>query len=230
MTDRAIPKAGQAVLVRSRPAAVRDIIEFNAPDGVFHLVEVEYLDGWDHPADDRVIWERERRTQILTGAGFPRIDDLSSPPDPPSRLAAFLDALRWTSIPRFPGLTAEADELVSPWQGAIAIEDYQLLPVLKALDMPRVSLLLADDVGLGKTIEAGLVLTELLVRRRIRRILVVCPASLQLQWREEMVEKFSLDFAVLDRSAIVEIQREYGMDANPWSVTPRAITLSVRLT
>ncbi len=90
--------------------------------------------------------------------------------------------------------------------------------------MPRVSLLLADDVGLGKTIEAGLILTELIARRRIRRVLVVCPASLQLQWREEMADKFSLDFLVLDRGAMVEIQREYGMDANPWAVTPRAIT------
>jgi SNF2 family DNA or RNA helicase len=44
--------------------------------------------------------------------------------------------------------------------------------------MPRVSLLLADDVGLGKTIEAGLILKELLIRRRIRRVLIICPASL----------------------------------------------------
>lgn len=79
--------------------------------------------------------------------------------------------------------------------------------------MPRVSLLLADDVGLGKTIEAGLVLTELTARRHVRRVLVVCPASLQMQWREELTDKFSLDFTVLDRTAITEIQREYGMDA-----------------
>ena len=50
--------------------------------------------------------------------------------------------------------------------GAVQIEDFQLVPLFEALRMPRVSLLLADDVGLGKTIEAGLILSELLIRRR----------------------------------------------------------------
>ncbi len=145
-------------------------------------------------------------------------------PDPPDRFAAFCDALRWSSVARLPGLTGDGPALVSPWESAVAPEPYQLYAVLKALEMPRVSLLLADDVGLGKTVEAGLVLRELLGRRRIRRVLVVCPASLQLQWRDELRTKFSLDFTVLDRPATVDIQREYGMDANPWAVTPRAIT------
>ena len=57
----------------------------------------------------------------------------------------------------------------SPFFGAVQVEDFQLVPLLKALRMPRVSLLLADDVGLGKTIEAGLVLSELLLRRRMPR-------------------------------------------------------------
>jgi SNF2 family DNA or RNA helicase len=112
-------------------------------------------------------------------------------------------------------------EVSAPWQGAVAAEAYQLWPVKQALDMPRVALLLADDVGLGKTIQAGLVLTELMARRRIRRTLVVCPASLQLQWRDEMRDKSSLDFTVVDRAAISDIQREYGMDTNPWTVTPQ---------
>ena len=62
------------------------------------------------------------------------------------------------------------------------VDDFQLVPLLKALEMPRVSLLLADDVGLGKTIEAGLILTELLIRRRVRRVLILTPASLTKQW------------------------------------------------
>ena len=56
------------------------------------------------------------------------------------------------------------------------IENYQLVPLLKALRMPRVSLLIADDVGLGKTDEAGLILTELLLRRRIQRVPAPLPA------------------------------------------------------
>src|SRR5207244_1380158 len=125
---------------------------------------------------------------------------------------------------RISGLTGDAIALVSPWESAIMPEPYQLYPVLKALEMPRVSLLLADDVGLGKTVEAGLILRELLQRRRIRRVLVICPASLQPQWQDELRSKFALDFSVLNRERVGEIQREYGMDANPWAVTPRVIT------
>ena len=66
--------------------------------------------------------------------------------------------------------------------------------MVRALEVPRVNLLIADDVGLGKTIEAGLVAQELLLRHRARRILVVCPAGLTLKWRDEMREKFGLDF------------------------------------
>ena len=80
------------------------------------------------------------------------------------------------------------------------VEDFQLVPLLKALRMPRVNLLIADDVGLGKTIEAGLILTELLLRRRIQRVLILTPASLRLQWREEMWEKFALPFDLVDRA------------------------------
>ena len=89
--------------------------------------------------------------------------------------------------------------LASPFHGAVQVEDFQLVPLLKALQMPRISLLLADDVGLGKTIEAGLILMELLLRRRIRRVLIMTPASLRDQWVKEMHDKFALGFDVVDR-------------------------------
>jgi len=92
--------------------------------------------------------------------------------------------------------------------------------------MHRVSLLLADDVGLGKTIEAGLVAQELIRRHRARRIMVVCPASLQRQWQEEMRAKFNLDFRILDRAEAERLRREYGIHVNPWRSHPRLITLS----
>lgn len=80
--------------------------------------------------------------------------------------------------------------------------------------MPRVSLLLADDVGLGKTIEAGRVLNELILRRRVRDVLVVCPAALRSQWRQEMREKVSLDFEIVDRPATHKLQKQPGGIAN----------------
>ena len=222
-----VPEPGQAVLVRGRPAAVRERLDHTdaATQETFHVVDVEYIDGWDFPGEDRLIWEREWGARILRDVGLPRgPGELEFRPDPPQRYRAFLDAVRWSSLSRVPGLTSDGPELTAPWLGAVAVEPYQLWPVMKALEMPRVSLLLADDVGLGKTIQAGLVLTELMARRRIRRILIVTPASLQLQWREEMRDKFNLDFTVLDRSAMTDVQREFGMDTNPWAVTPRAIT------
>jgi SNF2 family DNA or RNA helicase len=59
----------------------------------------------------------------------------------------------------------------SPFRSGIEIEDYQLDPVVRAIQMPRVNLLIADDVGLGKTIEAGMVALELIIRHRARKIL-----------------------------------------------------------
>ncbi len=90
--------------------------------------------------------------------------------------------------------------------------------------MPRVSLLLADGVGLGKTIQAGLVLEELLLRRRIRRVLVLCPAMLSRQWQYELRRKFSLDFQVIDADSTFQLRRRMGIDTNPWKAFPRVIT------
>ncbi|WP_437979283.1 SNF2-related protein [Sorangium sp. So ce295] len=83
--------------------------------------------------------------------------------------------------------------------------------------------MLADAVGLGKTVQARMVLRELMLRRRIRRVLVLCPASLRTQWRDEMDEKFSLSFDFVDRPHTLRLQRELGLDANPWRVHERII-------
>ena len=89
--------------------------------------------------------------------------------------------------------------------------------------MTRVNLLIADDVGLGKTIEAGLVIQELLLRHRARSVLVVCPASLQEKWRLEMLEKFGLEFKIVDTTYVKELRRARGIHANPWTSFPRLI-------
>ena len=90
--------------------------------------------------------------------------------------------------------------------------------------MPRVNLLVADDVGLGKTIESGLVALELIIRHRARRVLVVCPASLQVQWRDQMRDKFGLDFRIVDSELMRDLRRKRGIHVNPWSHFPRLIT------
>jgi SNF2 family DNA or RNA helicase len=207
---------------------VRDVSISSSPaSGQFHVVQVEYLDGWAHPEAEEVLWEREVGARIISSFAIPRVADPPTSPDHPERLRTFLDAYRWSAVNRLsPHRDSDPDSvrLIAPWHSSVQIEDYQIYPVLKSLLMPRVSLLLADDVGLGKTIEAGLILSELFARRRIRRVLIVCPASLQLQWRDELSEKFHLDFTIVDREATFNMQRELGLNSNPWRTYPRIIT------
>ena len=82
--------------------------------------------------------------------------------------------------------------------------------------------LVADEVGLGKTIEAGLVIKELIFRHGYGRILVACPASLIMQWQNELRSKFNEDFAIIDRQ---KLKRYRGKEKNnnPWEACGKAI-------
>ncbi len=109
--------------------------------------------------------------------------------------------------------------------GRVALEAYQLAPVLRLLAKPRPRLLIADDVGLGKTIEAGLAMLELLARQRVQRILVVAPPGLLLQWNEELLEKFGFQFTLIENAAgLAREQSRLPAGANPWDMLPRVIT------
>jgi len=147
---------------------------------------------------------------------------------PAADFDALVRAARWSAI--LPYLDPDADgplgrmPVSSPFHGAVQVEDFQMVPLLKALAMPRINLMIADDVGLGKTIEAGLILSELLIRRRIQRVLILTPASLRLQWRDEMWDKFSLPFDVIDRASTQKLKRSIGIDANPWRSCSRIIS------
>jgi len=96
--------------------------------------------------------------------------------------------------------------------------NYQLVPLLMALRQPRVRLLIADDVGLGKTIEAGLITKELLVRGKARRVLVLAPAHLLAQWQEALRRFFHLGFVVLSGSNLKRLARTLPPGANPWTM------------
>jgi superfamily II DNA or RNA helicase len=86
----------------------------------------------------------------------------------------------------------------------ILFEPYQYKPLLKVLDSPDRRVLIADEVGLGKTIEAGLVLTELSARRPLERVLVVCPSRLREKWRNELNGKFDQDFDIFDKRSFLQ--------------------------
>jgi superfamily II DNA or RNA helicase len=84
------------------------------------------------------------------------------------------------------------------------LQPYQFKPVLKLLQSPYGRLYIADEVGLGKTIEAGIIMTELAARGSMARVLVCCPPALRLKWRAEMLERFDVDFQVLTSTREVE--------------------------
>lgn len=219
-TDQ-IPRPGLLVTVRNRRGIVGSVQPFQHRNasGVFHLVRVDYSD-LDGPVEDQLVWELEPHAQLVQPRQTPSPDRETKP-----MLGREFDALtrsiRWSALQPFLSPdpqdgSAWPSPLASPFHGAIQPDDYQLVPLVKALRMPRISLLISDDVGLGKTIEAGLILAELILRRRVRRVLILCPASLRVQWQQEMAEKFSLNFDLVDRPSTIALRQQLGPDANPW--------------
>lgn len=85
---------------------------------------------------------------------------------------------------------------------------YQLVPLLMALKLETVRLLIADDVGIGKTIEAGLIARELLDRREVKRLAVLCPPHLCDQWQQELREKFHIDAVVVRSGTASKLERD----------------------
>jgi len=106
--------------------------------------------------------------------------------------------------------------LLSLQRSRVIPTNYQLIPVIMSLDMPRVRMAIFDDVGLGKTIEAGLIVSELIARQKVSRILVICPANLREQWKEAMSYFFHMDFRIISSRHRREMERELPSGANPW--------------
>ncbi len=84
---------------------------------------------------------------------------------------------------------------------------YQLVPLLMALRLETVRLLIADDVGIGKTIEAGLIIRELIDRGEVRRLAILCPPHLCDQWQRELREKFHIDAVVVRSGTVGKLER-----------------------
>lgn len=109
--------------------------------------------------------------------------------------------------------------------GRIAVEPrpYQLVPLLMALRLDPVRLMIADDVGIGKTIEAGLIARELLDRNEIRRIAVICPAHLCDQWQSELKAKFDIDAEIVRPGTVRRLERSLGADESIFEAYPFVI-------
>jgi SNF2 family DNA or RNA helicase len=208
-----IPEPGQIVRVRQRLYLVEQVIP-PVGRGDSTLATLSCVDDDAQGQQLEVLWERELDGHIERGEDWAAIASRGF--DPPKRFAAYLNTLRWNCV-----TSTDAKLLQSPFRAGIRLDPYQLEPLRKALLLPRVNLFIADDVGLGKTIEAGLIARELLMRKKVREIVVACPPSMLLQWRDELEARFGLVFEILDKVFVQKVRRERGFGVNPWTTNPR---------
>ena len=212
LTARA-PEQGELVHVRSRRWLVEEVVPARIP-GQSPLVRLACADDdnqgqsldvfWDYELDCQIV--EEERWRDLAARGF----------DAPRQFAAFLHTLRWNCV-----TATDPNLFQAPFRAGIKIDAYQMEPLRKALRLPRVSLFIADDTGLGKTIEAGLIARELLLRKKVKTIVVSAPPSVLEQWKAEFEERFGLVFAILDRAYLTRMRRERGFGVNPWRTHSR---------
>lgn len=208
------PEPGAIVRMRQRSYLVENITPPPVP-GQGTAVELSCIDDDAQGETLTVLWEYEVDTEI-TDSSLSALQ--SNQVDPPARFAAYLHTLRWNCV-----TSTDPKLLQAPWRAGIEVMAYQLEPLRKALRLPRVNLFIADDVGLGKTIEAGLVLRELLVRQRVRRVIVAVPPSIVRQWQTELEQRFGITAMVYDRDFVAQCRRHRGYSVNPWETHTRFI-------
>ena len=220
-----LPEPGQVVEVRGSTWAVANVQAQGLPLSpaddaaakLNHVVDLQSLDEDRLGEQLSVIWELEVGKTVTPPQGLPEHVNPEGFDDPVT-LAGFIDAMRWGAV-----TSADPNRYQAPFWSGVTVEAYQLEPLRRALTSPRTNLLLADDVGLGKTIEAGLVVQELFLRHRARTAVIVCPPSLALKWQDEMRDKFGLQFVIVNSELMAEVRRTHGLHANPFQLYPRVI-------
>ena len=135
----------------------------------------------------------------------------ASIPTDPRGFAAYLQTVSWTTA-----TASDAQLFQAPFRAGIELDPFQLVPLQRALELPRVNLMIADDVGLGKTVEAGLIMAEMSLRKRLDFILICVPPAMTLQWHEEMWSKFGIRATIMDADHFADIRLDRGYDYNPW--------------
>lgn len=204
---------GQIARVRQRTWLVEQV---TAPRRSVEstLVRLSCVDDDNQGEQLEVLWEKELDPTILTGEAWEAV--ASNGFDESRLFAAYLNTLKWNCV-----TSTDPYLFQSPFRAGIRLDAYQLEPLRRALRMPRVNLFIADDVGLGKTIEAGLIARELLLRKKVREIYVSCPPSMLLQWQEELSSRFGMTFEILDKEYMRKVRQERGFGVNPWSTHTR---------
>jgi len=206
---------GQIVRVRSRKYLVEDVVLPPEPaDSPLVRLSCVEDDALGEPLE--VLWDKEIDSLPLTAANWQAIAGRGF--DEPRLFSAYLNTLRWNCV-----TATNARLFQAPYRAGIEVKAFQLEPLRKALLMPRVNLFIADSVGLGKTIEAGLILREMLMRQKVRRTVICCPPSVVRQWKDEMEQRFGLTFMIYDRDYVTAKRQERGYGVNPWTTHSRFI-------
>jgi len=208
-----IPGPGEIVRVRQRFYLVEEVVrpKRRSDSTVVRMSCIED-DAQGQPLE--VLWERELDAEPFRGEQWGGL--AKSGFDDPELFASYFNTLKWNCV-----TATDPNLFQSPFRAGIKLEAYQLEPLRKALRLPRVNLFIADDVGLGKTIEAGLIARELLLRKRVRDIVVSAPPSMLLQWKDELESRFGLTFEILDKDYVKRVRQERGFSVNPWSTHSR---------
>lgn len=206
----AFPQPGSVVQVRS---AKWKVLGTETSSRGFRIVRCRGLSGITKRKESQFVWNLESGSSILDPAQVTLVPDTSSGLiDTKLHLEA---AFRNTPTTSRTPLTL----------GRAAIDDlkFQYLPVKMALVQDRVRLLIADDVGLGKTFEAGLIASELALRGRASRVLVVTTRAMLTQFQKEFWTRFSIPLARLDSAAIQRMRNRIPAHYNVFDQFDRTI-------
>ena len=212
MVPERLPQVGELVQLRSRRWLVEEVVSEQPGESALVRLTCADDDAQGQPLD--VFWDYELDRRIIEEEGWGNLAAKGF--DPPRHFGAFLHTLRWNCV-----TATDPNLFQAPFRAGIKIDAYQMEPLRKALRLPRVNLFIADDTGLGKTIEAGLIARELLLRKKAQTIVVAAPPSVVEQWRAELEERFGLVFEILDRNYLARVRRERGFGVNPWRTHSR---------
>jgi ATP-dependent helicase HepA len=155
------------------------------------------------------LWPLQVERSLLERLASGHVDDAAD-------FLVRLDALRLLSL-------RQAGGLASFLGGRVRLFPHQLYVAERATASDPVRWLLADEVGLGKTIEAALILNRLVHAGLIERCLIVAPESLTVQWLGELWRKYHQVFTLLDEKRLADVARDFGPDFNPFDVHRRAV-------